>query len=81
MSGRRERHRSPTITTLLALAYAVDLPLDQLCRAALVSQPARRDVQQIAASRAEEIAPLLEQLTEAQYWAWVAFLRSLLDHA
>ncbi len=81
VSGRRERHRSPTITTLVALASGVDLPLEQLCRAALMSGPAPRDVQQVAAHRAEEIAPLLEQLTEAQFGAWLACLRSLLEQA
>jgi transcriptional regulator with XRE-family HTH domain len=79
VSGRRERHRSPTITTLVALARGVDLPLDQLCQAALVSGPALREVQRVAERRTEEITPLLEQLTEAQYWAWLACLRSLLN--
>ncbi len=78
VSGRRGRHRSPTIATLVALARAVDLPLEELCRAALLSGPATRDHQQVAASRAEEAAPLLEQLTEAQFLAFVVFLRRLL---
>jgi transcriptional regulator with XRE-family HTH domain len=81
VSGRRARHRSPTVTTLVALARAVDLPLEQLCRAAIVAGPATRDIRQVAARRAEEIAPLLEQLTEAQFRAMVACVRSLLDHA
>jgi transcriptional regulator with XRE-family HTH domain len=80
VSGRRERHRSPTIPTLVALARGVELPLKQLCRAAMQSGPATHDRQQVAARRAEEVAPLLEYLTEAQFWAWSAFLRSLLKH-
>jgi transcriptional regulator with XRE-family HTH domain len=79
VSGRRERHRSPTITTLVVLARGVGLPLEQLCRAAMVSGPALREVHQVAARRAEEIAPLLERLTEAQFGAWLACLRSLLE--
>ncbi len=78
VSGRRARYRSPTVATLVALARAVDLPLEVLCRAALLSGPVARDHHQVASRRAEEAAPLLDRLTEAQFLAFVAFLRHLL---
>ncbi len=79
ITSRTDRRRSPTVETLSAIAGALDMNIEVLCRAAAMRGPARLDMQALAISRSEESAPLLGQLTEEQFHALLAFLRQMLE--
>jgi transcriptional regulator with XRE-family HTH domain len=79
ITSRTDRRRSPTVETLAAIATALNMNIELLCRAAAMRGPARPDMEALAASRSEQAAPLLGQLTEAQFHALLAFLRQMLE--
>ncbi len=77
ITARPDRRRSPTIDTLAAIANALDMNIEVLCRAGSMRGPARPDLEQLGGSRSEQAAPLLGQLTEDQFQALMAFLRQM----
>jgi transcriptional regulator with XRE-family HTH domain len=77
ITARPDRRRSPTIDTLSAIATALDMNIEALCRAGSMRGPARPDLEQLGGSRSEQAAPLLGQLTEDQFQALMAFLRQM----
>ncbi len=79
ITSRADRRRSPTVETLSAIAAALDMNIETLCRAAAMRGPARPDMEALASSRSEQSAPLLGQLTEEQFHALLAFLRQMLE--
>ncbi len=79
ITSRPDRRRSPTVETLAAIATALNMNIETLCRAAAMRGPARPDMEMLATSRSEQSAPLLGQLTEAQFQALLAFLRQMLE--
>jgi transcriptional regulator with XRE-family HTH domain len=79
ITSRADRRRSPTVETLAAIATALNMNIELLCRAAAMRGPARPDMEALAASRSEQSAPLLGQLTEEQFHALLAFLRQMLE--
>jgi transcriptional regulator with XRE-family HTH domain len=79
ITSRADRRRSPTVETLAAIATALNMNIEILCRAAAMRGPARLDMESLASSRSEQMAPLLGQLSEAQFHALLAFLRQMLE--
>ncbi len=79
ITSRPDRRRSPTVETLAAIATALNMNIEILCRAAAMRGPARPDMEALAASRSEQSAPLLGQLTDEQFHALIAFLRQMLE--
>ncbi|HEY7348215.1 MAG TPA: helix-turn-helix transcriptional regulator [Ktedonobacterales bacterium] len=79
ITSRSDRRRSPTVETLAAIATALNMNIEILCRAAAMRGPARLDMEAIGNSRSEQTAPLLGQLTEEQFHALLAFLRQMLE--
>ena len=79
ITSRADRRRSPTVETLSAIATALDMNIETLCRAAAMRGPARPDMEALASSRSEQSAPLLGQLSEEQFHALLAFLRQMLE--
>lgn len=79
ITSRADRRRSPTVETLAAIAAALDMNIEILCRAAAMRGPARLDMEALGSSRSEQSAPLLGQLTDAQFHALLAFLRQMLE--
>lgn len=79
ITSRVDRRRSPTVETLAAIATALNMNIELLCRAAAMRGPARPDMEALATSRSEQSAPLLGQLTEEQFHALLAFLRQMLE--
>jgi transcriptional regulator with XRE-family HTH domain len=77
ITARPDRRRSPTIDTLSAIATALDMNIEALCRAGSLRGPARPDLERLGGSRSEQAAPLLGQLTEEQFHALMAFLRQM----
>lgn len=77
ITARPDRRRSPTIDTLAAIANALDMNIETLCRAGSMRGPARPDLEHLGGSRSEQAAPLLGQLTEDQFQALMAFLRQI----
>ncbi len=79
ITSRADRRRSPTIETLAAIAGALDMNIETLCRAGAMRGPARPDMEALASSRSEQSAPLLGQLSDEQFHALLAFLRQMLE--
>lgn len=79
ITSRSDRRRSPTIETLAAIAAALDMNIETLCRAGAMRGPARPDMEALASSRSEQSAPLLGQLSDEQFHALLAFLRQMLE--
>ncbi|HEY7122413.1 MAG TPA: helix-turn-helix transcriptional regulator [Ktedonobacterales bacterium] len=77
ITARPDRRRSPTIDTLSAIATALDMNIEALCRAGSMRVSARPDLEQLGGSRSEQAAPLLGQMTEDQFHALMAFLRQM----
>ena len=78
ITSRPDRRRSPTVETLSAIASALDMNIELLCRAAAMRGPARPDMEALASSRSEQAGPLLGQLSDEQFHALLAFLRQML---
>jgi transcriptional regulator with XRE-family HTH domain len=78
ITSRPDRRRSPTVETLAAIAAALDMNIELLCRAATMRGPARLDMEALGSSRSEQSAPLLGQLSDEQFHALLAFLRRML---
>ena len=78
ITARPDRRRSPTVETLSAIAVALDMNIETLCRAAAMRGPARPNMEAIGSSRSEQSAPLLGQLSDEQFHALLAFLRQML---
>ena len=78
ITSRPDRRRSPTVETLSAIAAALDLNIETLCRAAAMRGPARPNMEALGSSRSEQSAPLLGQLSDEQFHALLAFLRQML---
>ncbi len=78
ITSRPDRRRSPTVETLAAIAAALDMNVETLCRAAVMRGAARLDLEALGSSRSEQAAPLLGQLTDEQFHALLAFLRQML---
>jgi transcriptional regulator with XRE-family HTH domain len=79
ITSRADRRRSPTVETLAAIATALNMNIETLCRAAAMRGPARLDMETVASTRSEQSAPLLGQLTDEQFSALLAFLRQMLE--
>jgi|SRR5579859_630430 len=79
ITSRPDRRRSPTVETLAAIAAALDMNIETLCRAAATRGPARPDMEALGANRSEQSAPLLGQLSDEQFHALLAFLRQMLE--
>lgn len=79
ITSRVDRRRSPTVETLAAIATALNMNIELLCRAAAMRGPARPDMEALATSRSEQSAPLLGQLSEEQFHALLAFLRQMIE--
>lgn len=76
VTARRDRRRSPTIDTLVAIAGAMHLSLEAICRAAAASirgviPPPEAEQQ----ARAEVLRTLVSGLTNEQFSAVVELLR------
>lgn len=78
ITSRSDRRRSPTVETLSAIAGALDMNIETLCRAAAMRGPARPDMEALASSRSEQAGPLLGQLSDEQFHALLGFLRQML---
>jgi transcriptional regulator with XRE-family HTH domain len=78
ITSRPDRRRSPTVETLSAIASALDMNIEMLCRAAAMRGPARPDMEALASSRSEQAGPLLGQLSDEQFHALLGFLRQML---
>jgi len=78
ITSRPDRRRSPTVETLSAIAGALDMNIETLCRAAAMRGPARPDMESLASSRSEQAAHLLGQLRDEQFQALLGFLRQML---
>lgn len=78
ISARPGWARSPHIPELEALAEAIQVPFELLCRAALPNSSFSYEQYQTAQNRGQEMAPLLEKLTEEQFQAFLTMLRMLL---
>jgi transcriptional regulator with XRE-family HTH domain len=78
ITSRPDRRRSPTVETLSAIAGALDMNIETLCRAAAMRGPARPDMETLANNRSEQAAPLLGQLSDEQFHALLGFLRHML---
>lgn len=78
VTSRTDRRRSPTIDTLVAIADAMHLSLESVCRAAAASvkgMPLAPDEEQHA--REEVLSALVAGLTDQQFSAVVELLRHL----
>lgn len=78
VTPRADRRRSPTVDTLAAIADAMHISLEQMCRAAAASAHGitlPSETQQHA--RDELIAPLCATLTDEQFSAVVELLRQM----
>jgi transcriptional regulator with XRE-family HTH domain len=78
VTPRADRRRSPTIDTLAAIADAMHLSLEQVCRAAVASAhgitlPPESEQR----ARGEVVAPLVASLTDNQFMAVVELLRQM----
>jgi transcriptional regulator with XRE-family HTH domain len=78
VTARADRRRSPTIDTLVAIADALHLSLDAVCRAAAASVKgvplAPEDTRR---TREEVLSPLVSGLSEDQFSAVVELLRQM----
>jgi transcriptional regulator with XRE-family HTH domain len=76
VTARSDRRRSPTIDTLVAIADAMHLGLDAVCRAAAASVKGYSlpsgDIQQ---AREQVLSPLVSGLSDDQFSAVVELLR------
>jgi transcriptional regulator with XRE-family HTH domain len=82
VTPRADRRRSPTVDTLAAIADAMHISLEQMCRAAVASAQGitlPSETQQHA--RDELIAPLCATLTDEQFAAVVELLRQMQPRA
>jgi transcriptional regulator with XRE-family HTH domain len=78
VTPRADRRRSPTVDTLAAMANAMHLSLEQVCRAAVASAqgiPLPSEVEE--QKREALVAPLVATLTEAQFVAVMELLRQM----
>jgi transcriptional regulator with XRE-family HTH domain len=81
VTARADRRRSPTIETLAAIADALRISLERVCRAAVAGahgQPLLDVVEQRA--REEVLMPLAGTLSDGQFDALVELLRQLQRH-
>lgn len=82
VTPRADRRRSPTVDTLAAIADAMRISLEQMCRAAVASAQGitlPSETQQHA--RDEVIGPLCATLTDEQFSAVVELLRQMQPRA
>jgi transcriptional regulator with XRE-family HTH domain len=79
ITNQPHRRRSPTVTTLAAIAKALDMELELLCRAAAMPPPAQQELLPLDQRRLQRAAPLLAQLTEEQFQALLRLLQQLLS--
>lgn len=78
VTPRADRRRSPTIDTLAAIADAMHLSLEQVCRAAVASsRGVTLPPESEQRARDEVVAPLVAALTEDQFSAVVELLRQM----
>jgi transcriptional regulator with XRE-family HTH domain len=78
VTPRADRRRSPTVDTLAAMANAMHLSLEQVCRAAAASAqgiplPSEAEEQR----REATLAPLVATLNEGQFAAIMELLRQI----
>jgi hypothetical protein len=78
VTARPERRRSPTIDTLVAIADAMHLSLEAICRAAAASaKGVFPPPEQEQRAREEVLGMLVTTLTDEQFGAVVELLRQL----
>jgi hypothetical protein len=78
VTPRADRRRSPTIDTLAAIADALHLSLEQVCRAAVASaRGLTLPPESEQRARDEVVAPLVAMLTEDQFAALVELIRQM----
>jgi transcriptional regulator with XRE-family HTH domain len=78
VTPRPDRRRSPTIDTLAAIADAMRISLEQVCRAGVASaHGASLPPEAEQEARAEVVAPLVATLNEDQFSAVVELLRQM----
>jgi transcriptional regulator with XRE-family HTH domain len=78
VTTRADRRRSPTIETLVAIADALHLSLEEICRAAAAAaQGASLPPEEIGRSRVEALLRLAQRLSDAQFGAVVELLRQM----
>lgn len=78
VTSRRDRRRSPTVDTLVAIADAMHLSLEATCRAAAASvRGVIPPPMEIQSAREEVLGSLVAALTEAQFSAVVELLQQM----
>ena len=79
VTTRADRRRSPTIDTLVAITDALNLGLEETCRAAAATAKGLPlPAPELQRSRGEALTSLAETLSEAQFRAVVELLRQML---
>jgi len=78
VTSRADRRRSPTIDTLAAMADALHLSLEDICRAAAATaRGVALPPQEIQLSRREALASLAQTLNDAQFSAVIEIMRQM----
>jgi transcriptional regulator with XRE-family HTH domain len=78
VTTRADRRRSPTIDTLAAIADALHLSLEEVCRAAAAAaKGASLPAEEMGRARVEVLLTLAQRLTDAQFGAVVELLRQM----
>lgn len=78
VTTRADRRRSPTIDTLAAIADALHLSLEEICRAAAAAaKGASLPPEEMGRARVEALLTLVQRLSDAQFGAVVELLRQM----
>jgi transcriptional regulator with XRE-family HTH domain len=78
VTTRADRRRSPTIDTLAAIADALHLSLEEICRAAAAAaKGASLPPEEVGRARVEVLLTLAQRLSDAQFGAVVELLRQI----
>ena len=78
VTSRADRRRAPTIDTLAAMADALHLSLEDICRAAAAtSRGVPLPPEEVAQSRREALASLAQTLNDAQFSAVIEIMRQM----
>jgi transcriptional regulator with XRE-family HTH domain len=78
VTSRTDRRRSPTIDTLAAMADALHLSLEDICRAAAATaRGVALPPQEIQQSRREALTSLAQTLNDAQFSAIIEIMRQM----
>lgn len=78
VTSRISRRRSPTVDTLAALAYVLDMPVELLCCAALNRQYIREELSLSSIDKLSQSGLWLAQLSENQFRSLLTFLAHML---